>query len=197
VISWRRHPERFAAGATALLLQAMLYWALSQRQPSSPSAGSAPSFSARILTATGPSREAPPPPLPGEPRMQNPVIEPPVVRPITSVEPQAQASRPALNWNAAIQREVATEMSRADAPPKVRFDFPQMPAAKDPPRAFGWDEAHINRAQRLVHGIIDLGPCTIRLMLPIPICHFGKDSGNGDLLGPMRQPRASEPGSLP
>lgn len=129
--------------------------------------------------------------------MRNPVIEPPMVQPITPAEPQRQASRPSLDWNAAIQREVGSELARAGAPPKMRFDFPQMPAAKDPPPAFGWDERHIDRTQRLVHGIIDLGPCTIKLTFPIPICHFGKDSGNGDLFAPMQGSRTDEPGSLP
>ena len=197
MISWRRHSERVAAGATALLLQATLYWALSQRQSSPPNDAGAPSLTARILTATRPNRELPAPRLAGEPRMQNPVIEPPVVQPITSAKPSRQVSRPAIDWNRAIQHEVGTELSRADAPPKVRFGFPQMSAAKDPPPAFGWDERHINRAQRLAHGIIDLGPCTIRLTLPIPICDFGKDSGDGDLLEDMHGPRTGEPGPLP
>lgn len=178
MIGWHRHSERFAAGATALLLQAVLYWTLSERQPAPPNGESEPSLSARILTATGPNREPPPPRLPGEPRMQNPVIEPPLVQPITSAEPQTQPSRPPVDWNAAIQREVGTELAHADPAPKVRFDFPRMPAAKDPPPPFPWDERHINRVQRLVHGIIDLGPCTINLTFPIPICHFGKDSGD-------------------
>ena len=129
--------------------------------------------------------------------MLSPVIEPPVVRPINEAEPQRQASRPSVDWNAAIQGEVGTELSHADAPPKVRFGFPEMPAAKAPASVFGWDDVHINRAQRLVHGIIDLGPCTIRLTFPIPICHFGQDSGDGDLFGPMQRLRTKEPGSLP
>ena len=129
--------------------------------------------------------------------MLSPVIEPPPVQPITSAAPRQQVSRPAVDWNAAIAREVGAELPRADVSPKVRFGFPRMPAANDPPPAFGWDERRINRAQRLVHGIIDLGPCTITLSFPIPICHFGQDSGDGDLLGPLRNPRRDEPGSLP
>jgi hypothetical protein len=197
MISWRRRSERFAAGAIALLLQATLYWALSERQPSPSSDAGAPSFTARILTATRPNRELPPPRLPAEPRMQNPLIEPPVMQPITSAGPQQNGSRAAVDWNVAIQREVGSELARHAAPPGMRFGFPQMPATKDPPPAFGWDERHINRAERLEHGIIDLGPCTITLSFPIPICHFGKDSGDGDLLGPMRGPRTDESGPLP
>jgi hypothetical protein len=128
--------------------------------------------------------------------MLNPVIEPEAVQSITSAEPERQPSRPAVDWNAAIQREVGAELAHADAPPKVRFAFPKMPVARDPPPAFGWDERHIDRVQRLEHGIIDLGPCTITLSFPIPICHFGKDSADGDLLGPMRAPRSGEPGPL-
>lgn len=96
-----------------------------------------------------------------------------------------------------MQREVASELAHAAAAPKVRFDFPEMPVAKSSPPAFGWDERHIDRTQRLVHGIIDLGPCTIRLTLPIPICHFGKDAGDGGLLGRMHDPPSGEPGPLP
>lgn len=197
MITWRRRSERVAAGATALLLQATLYWTLSERQPSPPHGASAPSLTARILTTARPNRELPPLGFPDKLRMQNPVIELPLVHPITSAEPPRQASRSSVDWNAAIQREVWTELARAPAPPKMRFDFPQMPAMKDPPPAFGWDEHHINRAERLVHGIIDLGPCTITLSFPIPICHFGKDSGDGDLLGPMHSPRTDEPDPLP
>lgn len=128
--------------------------------------------------------------------MVSPVIEPPAVQAITSAEPQRPGSRPGVDWNGAIQREVGAELAHADAPPKVRFGFPKVSVTKDPPPAFGWDERHINRAQRLEHGIIDLGPCTITLSFPIPICHFGKDSGDGDLFGPMRNPQAGEPGPL-
>lgn len=197
MFGWRRHSERLAAGMTALLLQAALYWALTERQPSPLRRESEPSLTARILSATRPDRERPPPRLRSAPRIQNPVIEPPVVQPITSAQPPQQASRPPVDWNAAIQGEVGSELARAKRPAKMRFDFPQMPTAKDPPAAFGWDERRINRAQRLEHGIIDLGPCTITLSFPIPICHFGKDSGDGDLLGPMRGPRADEPSPPP
>jgi hypothetical protein len=196
MIRWHRHSERFAAGATALLLQATLFWALSERQPSPSSGARGPSLTARILTATRPNRELPPPRLHAAPRMLNPVIELPAVPSITSAEPRRQVPRPSVDWNAAIQREVGAELSKADVPPGVRFGFPKMPAAKDPPPAFAWDERHINRVQRLEHGIIDLGPCTITLSFPIPVCHFGKDSGDGDLLGPMRDPRPGEPGPL-
>ena len=113
-----------------------------------------------------------------QPRMRNPVIEPPAVQPITSAERERQPSRSSVDWNAAIQREVGTELARADAPARMRFDFPLMPPpAKAGPAPLPWNERHIHRVQRLVHGIIDLGPCTITLTFPIPVCHFGKDSG--------------------
>lgn len=130
--------------------------------------------------------------------MANPLTEPLVVRPITPFEPQKQASRSAVNWRAAIQREVREEQSRASAPPKASFGFPQMPATRAASPAFGWDDVHLDRVQRLVHGVIDLGErCVIKLTLPIPICHFGKISANGDLFEHMHDPRADGPDSLP
>ena len=53
MVTWRRHSERFAAGATALLLQATLYGALSERRPIPSNGASAPSLTARILTLPG------------------------------------------------------------------------------------------------------------------------------------------------
>jgi hypothetical protein len=196
MISWGRHSERITAAATALVLQAGLYLALSPRLLFVPRASSAPTLVAMIMTATRPTRAPPPPLSPINPRAQSLAIEPPVVQPITPPMSQARASRSAIDWQAAIQREVGAELSRANARPGVRFGFPQMPAETDAPPAFGWDEAHIDRVQRLEHGVIDLGPCVITLAFPIPICHFGSGGGNGDLLKRI-EPRSEPPGSPP
>ncbi|MGH8319805.1 MAG: hypothetical protein ACREUL_17850 [Steroidobacteraceae bacterium] len=73
-----------------------------------------------------------------------------------------------------------------------------MPAKQGAPPAFEWDDVHIDRVQRLVHGVIDLGDrCVITLTLPIPFCHFGKISADGDLFEHMHDPRAAAPDFLP
>ena len=89
--------------------------------------------------------------------------------------------------------EVTTELAHAGERPKVSFGFPQMPATQGRLPAFGWDEAHINRVQRIEHGIIDVGPCTITLAFPIPICHFGKGSADGNLFEHMHDRPRGEP----
>ena len=192
--AWRGHPERVTAALAALLLQAALYAALSPRHPFLPAGTTEPPLAALIVTVTRPRRVAPPPPLPAEPPIRNPAIEPLLVHPIIPAAPQGSPSPSSVDWQAAMQHEVTAELSRAGARPKVQFGFPQMPAQQDPLPAFGWDEAHIHRAQRLEHGIIDVGPCTITLAFPIPICHFGKGSADGHLFdhvhdGPRGEPR--------
>lgn len=189
---WLHHPERVTAAAAALLLQAALYGVLSTQHPILSGGTSEPPLVTMIMTATRPKRVAPPPPLPGEPRMQSPVIEPIAVQPIIPTAPQQRASGSSIDWQAAMQHEVTSEVSHA-ARPKVSFGFPQAPAKGDPPPAFGWDEAHTDRIQRIEHGIIDVGPCTITLAFPIPICHFGKRSANGDLFEHMHDRPAGEP----
>lgn len=97
MISWRRQSERITAAATAVLLQAALYLALNQRQPSPLKGASAPRLIARIVTATRPKREAPPPVRADERLIPVPLTEQPVVRPITPLAPQPHASRPAID----------------------------------------------------------------------------------------------------
>jgi hypothetical protein len=197
MVSWRRHPERIAAAATALLLQVAIYIALSERQASVPGITSGPKLVARILAATRPKREAPPHLHASEYLMPIPVTEHPIVRPITPSAPQTHASRPLIDWQAAIQHEVGAELSRIHAPPKIRFGFPRMPAREAPAPTFGWDEKRIDRVQRLAHGIIDLGDnCFIPLWPPIPQCDSGP--ANGDLFKHMHDPRPPEgPNTLP
>lgn len=190
---WLQRPERITAAAAALLLQAALYGVLTAQHPLvSSGAGTAPLMT-MIMTATRPGRVAPPPSLPSEPRMRRPAIEPPVVQPIVPSRAE-RAPASSVDWHAAMQHEVTTELSRAAPRPKVNFGFPQMRAKQQSPLpAFGWDEAHINRVQRIEHGIIDVGPCTITLAFPIPICHFGKGSANGDLFEHMHERPTGEP----
>lgn len=195
MISWRRQSERITAAATALLLQAVLYLALSQRQVSLLSGVSAPRLVARLLTVTRPKREAPSPMHSGARLLPIPVTEHPIVRPITLSHPQTHT--PAFDWHAGIQDEVRAELARAHARPKLRFDFPQMPATETPAPEFGWDDKHLNRIQRLAHGIIDLGDhCFIRVWPPIPECHF--EPANGDLFKNMhKDERLPGPNTLP
>jgi hypothetical protein len=71
-----------------------------------------------------------------------------------------------------------------------------MPVEKARPHWDGWDEVHIDRAQRLAHGIIDLGHgCAIVLWFPIPQCHA--ESASGDLFDHMRDRPDEGPGALP
>jgi hypothetical protein len=193
MIDWRHHPERITAAAAALLLQAALYSVLTRQHPCLPSGTSPPSLTAMIMTATRPKRVLPPPPPPTEPRMQNPLIEPPAVQPIIPTAPQQRDTGSSVDWQAAIQHEVTTELPRPTARPKVSFGFPKAPAKQGPHPAFGWDEAHIDRIQRIEQGVIDVGPCTITLAFPIPICHFGKGSANGDLFEHMYDRPTGEP----
>ena len=193
MIDWLHRLERITAVAVALLLQAALYGVLSTQHPFRSSSTSAPPLIAMIMTTTRPRRVVPPPPLPSEPRIRNPVIEPPIVQPILSPAQQQPAPASSLDWQAAMQHEVTTELGHAAARPKATFGLPQFPAKPAPPPAFGWDEARINRVQRIEHGIIDVGPCTITLAFPIPICHFGKRAANGDLFEHLHDRPSGEP----
>lgn len=197
MIFWRRHSERAIAAAAALLLQAAVYLALSERHPSIPGTRSSPTIIAMILAATRPKREVPPARRPSERRKPRLLAEHPIARPITPLKPQMHASRSTVDWQGAIQGEVRTEVSRADAPPKVRFGFPALPAEKAPPEEWdGWDEVRIQRVQRLAHGIIDLGHgCFILLWPPIPQCY--SEPPNGDLFKHMHDRRNESPGALP
>jgi hypothetical protein len=121
------------------------------------------------------------------------VIAPPIVQPILSAPRQQRAPATAVDWQTAMQQEVTSRLAHGAERPRVTFDFPQAPAKHDAPPAFGWDEAHINRVQRIEHGIIDVGPCTITLAFPIPICHFGKGSASGDLFEHMHDRPTGEP----
>lgn len=106
------------------------------------------------------------------------------------------AAGPAVDWQAAISREVRTRVSHAPRP-KLRFGFPRAPAKQSLPPAFeGWDEVRIHRVQRLANGIFDLGPCVIRLSYPIPLCHFDTPPANGKLFKHMHRDRTTV-GSLP
>lgn len=193
MIEWLHRPERIAAVAAALLLQAALYGVLSTQHAFLSSNTRGPPLITMIMTASQSRHVLPPPPLPSGPRIRNPVIEPPIVQPIL---PSAQRQRsPAwsVDWQAAMQHEVTTELAHAAARPKATFGFPQVPAKEARPPAFGWDEAHIDRVQRIEHGIIDVGPCTITLAFPIPVCHFGKGAANGDLFEHLHDRPTGEP----
>ena len=197
MISWRRQSERITAAATALLFQVALYLAMSQREPSLISGTNAPSLVARIVAATRPRHEAPLPVRATDRFIPVPLTEQPSVRPVIPLVPQSLPSRPAFDWQAGIQDEVRAELARAHARPKLRFDFPKMPAPEAPAPEFGWNDNHLNRIQRLAHGIIDLGDhCSIRLWPPIPLCDSGP--ANGDLFRNMhRDERLPGPNTLP
>ena len=193
----RRRFERSAAAATAVLLQALVYLALSPRHFSLHRVASAPTLMAMILTVARPKHEAPPPRHVSGRRTAKPAQAHPMERPITPLEPQKHAPPSAIDWQAAIQGEVGKELSRADARPKVRFGFPQMPAQTNPPPEFEWDEAQTHRIERLAHGIFDLNDhCFIRIWPPIPWCDFSPS--NGDLFKHMHDPKPPPgPKSLP
>jgi len=197
MVCWRRHPERIAAAATALLLQMAIYIALSERQVSVPGFTRGPTLVARILAVTHPRREAPPSLHASERLRSIAVTEHPVVRPIAPSASQRHSSRPPFDWQGAIQHEVGAELSRIHAPPQVRFGFPRIPAPEAPPPAFGWDEKRLNRVQRLAHGVFDLGDnCWILLWPPIPQCYF--PPADGDLFKHMHDPRPPDgPNTLP
>ncbi|MGH8201954.1 MAG: hypothetical protein ACREVO_16585 [Steroidobacteraceae bacterium] len=197
MISWGRHSERAIAAATAVLLQAAVYLALSQRYAAVPHAESAPTIIAMLLAVARPKREPPPArQLPARPELRL-LTMPPVTQPIIPTRPQAQPSRSAFDWRGAIQGEVGKELARAAAPPKRQFGFPKMPAEQAPPRQWdGWDETRLNRIQRLAHGVIDLGHgCFILLFPPIPQCH--SDAPEGDLFDHMHDRQDEVPGALP
>ncbi|HEX5206580.1 MAG TPA: hypothetical protein VFW10_02155 [Steroidobacteraceae bacterium] len=193
MIDWLPRPERITAVAAALLLQAALYGVLSTQHPFLSSSTSAPPLITTIMSATRRRPVVPPPPLPSEPRIRNPVIEPPIVQPILPSAQQQRLPGSSVDWQAAMQHEVTTELAPAAARAKATFGFPQVPAKQVPPPAFGWDEAHINRVQRIEHGIIDVGPCTITLAFPIPVCHFGKGAANGELFEHLHDRPSGEP----
>ena len=194
MIAWLHRPERITAVAAALLLQAALYSVLSTQHLFLSAGTSVPPLLTMITTPVRPRSVVPPPPLLSELRIRNPVVTPPIVQPILSA-PQQQQRAPAtsVDWQTAMQHEVTSRLAHGAERPRVTFDFPQAPAKHDAPPAFGWDEAHINRVQRIEHGIIDVGPCTITLAFPIPICHFGKGSASGDLFEHMHDRPTGEP----
>jgi hypothetical protein len=194
--SWRRQSERIAAAATALLFQVALYLALSQRELSWVEGTHAPSFIARILTSARPTHGAPPPVPIREHLIPLAVTENPIVRPIALPRPLTPA--PHIDWKAGIQREVRDELARAHARPKLHFGFPQMPATEGRAPEFGWDEIHIERLQRLAHGVFDFGQhgCFIELWPPFAGCFH--EPANGDLFKNMhRDERLPGPNSLP
>lgn len=197
MISWRRQSERITAAATALLFQVALYLAMSQREPSLISGTNAPSLVARIVAATRPKPEAPSPVRASDRLIPIPLTEQPSVRPVIPLVPQSLPSRPAFDWQGGIQDEVRAELARAHARPKLRFDFPKMPAPEAPAPEFGWDDKHLNRIQRLAHGIIDFGDhCFILLWPPIPQCP--SEPANGELFKNMhRDERLPGPNTLP
>lgn len=196
-VSWRNHPERIAAAAAALLLQAVVYLVLSPRESSPTGAANGPTLAAMILAAARPKREAPSPLHPNTHLTAIPVTVHPLVQPITPSALHMRASRPGFDWEAGLQGEVLSQLAPKHAPPRIRFGFPQMPTEEGPSAEFGWDDKKLNRVERLAHGIIDLGDhCSFRLTLPIPWCHF--EPANGDLFKHMHDPRPPPgPNSLP
>lgn len=197
VTSWRLYSERVTAAAVAVLLQAGLYSLLTPRHPSPTSAANEPALVAMVLTAVRSKRERPPPLHASERLVPVPVTQRATERMVAPAEPERHASRPGIDWQGALRGEVRAELSRLHAPPKLRFGFPQMPAEEGPAPAFGWNDARINRVQRLAHGLFDLSDhCFIKLWPPIPQCHF--EPANGGLFEHMHDPRPPEgPNSLP
>ena len=196
--SWNRFSERALAAATALLLQATLYLALSPRHPALPRLAKEPKLIAMLVAATRAKRPQPPRLHASAHLIPIPVAENSLAAPpITPAGPQRQPAKSPIDWEANLQREVHAQDSRADAPAKLRFGFPQMPASQGPHSTFGWNQSHLNRVQRLAHGIIDIGEnCFIILWLPIPQC--GSDSGDDDLFEHMHDPKQPEgPNTLP
>ena len=200
MMSWGRLSQRALAAAIALMLQATLYLTLSPRHPSLPRLANEPGLIALILAATRAKR--PPPPRIHASRflIPIPVTEHPersVAGPFSPAEQQRHPARSPIDWEANLQHEVHAQASRADAPAKLRFGFPQMPASPGPHSPFGWNENHLNRVQRLAHGIINIGEnCFIVLWFPIPQCD--SDSGDDDLFEHMHDPKPPDgPNTLP
>ncbi|HUA25524.1 MAG TPA: hypothetical protein VMA54_15455 [Steroidobacteraceae bacterium] len=198
MLSWGRHSERAVAAAVAVLLQVSLYLALSHRHPFVRAAANAPSIFAMILTAARPKREVPTPRRTNEHRKRRLVSAHPVAPPVIPANPPKRASRPPFDWQGAIQGEVGKQLTPLATPPKMQFGFPKMPAEEAAPNQWGgWNEAHIDRVQRLAHGIIDLGHgCYMLLYLPIPQCP--SEPPNGDLFKDLHGHHPDEiPGSPP
>jgi hypothetical protein len=184
MISWGRDSERVIAATAAVLLQVSLYLALSHRHPFVGSATNAPTIFAMILTAVRPKRETPPVRQSSEHRKRRSLSEHSMPPPVIPAEPRKQLSRPAFDWEGAIQGEVGKQLARPVAPPKMQFGFPKMPVEEAIPHWDGWDEERIDRVQRLAHGIIDLGHgCHMLLFFPIPQCD--SEPANGDLFTNM------------
>jgi hypothetical protein len=193
---WQGGSARAVAAALALALQVALYLLLIPPRLSETRATRSPALVALILSAVHPPR-----PLltrPSASRLAPPrrVIQPIAVEPIGAPKVSVPAASP-IDWRSGIQHEVRAELSRAYAPPKVRFGFPLMPARKIPTPVFdGWNDARIHRTERLANGILDVGRCVVRLALPIPICQFGRTHAKGDLFKHMHQDRSAV-GALP
>ena len=197
MMDWRRHSERTIAAAMALALQVALYLLLMPPHLSQTRVKGPPALIAMILSAVRPLRPVLAPPPASRLAPPRRIIQPVAVRPISPPNVAVPAAAPTIDWRAGIQHEVGAELSRAYAPPKVRFGFPLMPAKKVPPPVFdGWDDARIHRAERLANGIFDIGRCVIRLAFPIPLCHFGRTHAKGDLFKHMHQDRSAV-GALP
>jgi hypothetical protein len=198
MLSWGRHSERAVAAAVAVLLQASLYLALSHRHPIVRSTTNAPSIFAMILTAARPKRAPPPVQRSNERRKRKLLSEHIVAPPVVPAEPQKHATGSRFDREGALQDEVGKQLTAPAAPPRIRFGFPKMPVEEAAPlRWDGWDAAHIDRVQRLAHGLIDLGHgCYMLLFLPIPQCP--SDPPNGDLFRDLHGHHPDEiPGSPP
>jgi hypothetical protein len=197
MMDWRGHSERTIAAAVALALQAALYLLVMPPHLLQTRVKGPPPLVAMILYAVRPLRRVPAPPPASRLTPPRRIIQPVAVQPIGAPKVPVPAAAPAIDWRAGIQHEVGAELSRAYAPPKVRFGFPLMPAKKIPPPVFdGWNDARIHRTERLANGILDIGRCVIRLAFPIPLCHFGRGHAKGDLFKHMHQDRSAV-GALP
>jgi hypothetical protein len=193
---WRGHSERTVAAALALALQVALYLLLMPPRLSETPATSSPALETMILNAVHPLQPLLAPPRASRLAPPRRVIQPIAVEPIGAPKVPVPAASP-IDWRSGIQHEVGAELSRAYAPPKVRFGFPPMPAKKIPPPVFdGWNDARIHRNERLANGILDIGRCVIRLAFPIPLCQFGRTHAKGDLFKHMHQDRSAV-GALP
>lgn len=109
MIACRHRSERVLAAVMALALQAALYRLLLPPQPSRVEASRSPSIIAMILNPTRPHRVLAVAHRSGNPTLPKPMFEPITVQAITPPMPPAFPSRPAVDWQAAIEHEVRAE----------------------------------------------------------------------------------------
>lgn len=128
----------------------------------------------------------------GQPAAAGPIVLPPG----PAYVPHSQ-----LYWLQQIQSEQRSDESRS-RPGKLRFGFPQSPAAPPPAPQFGWDYAHTHRLQPLSGGgmLIHLNDhCALVIygFVLFPGCRIGRIPANGHLFDHMHDHWNDGPGALP